>query len=472
MRLILRHTERTYNYAIVLLEIRELLKIINRQGVHSEKDPYWEIAAENTFAGFAMLLSEHSKAEDVTLGSVYRTFIDGSKKLGGITYIKEYVSNTSNPLIEQALSGYIGAPNETRASIDSVFASQLSKLVINRSIDEMLTGKSFQAKDFVDEKTALFICIRDESSTYSTIVSLLINELYITLVEYAEKNGGKLPRTVDFVLDEFCNFPKIPDFSNRISACRSRGIRFYLFIQSLYQLNSVYGEDVAQIILNNSDNWMILQARDMKILRQFSERCGDVYGMYSQEKRPLLPAAAIQHLSKKDGETLTLFGAEHPFISELPDRSVYMENLGLKELSEIPQINDIFEKTTEEFSICKYVERLRDKKIKELLDVKMDEKNPKDKSSIMAQALFGEDNDVKKNSKQSTDQSLDQQMMDLINMTPGGISVDDLVKKIDEKIAELEEEERKEKEEKKRKENGESEDGTNSTSDSEPLPFC
>ena len=123
------------------------------QHIHSEKDPFWEISAENIFAGIALMACEHVVPEQVTLGLVYRMFIDGEKRLGGTTYLNEYLSECKNPMLEQALSGISSAPHETRASIGSVVSSQLSKLVINRSIDEMLTGKSFLADDFVNKKS-------------------------------------------------------------------------------------------------------------------------------------------------------------------------------------------------------------------------------------------------------------------------------------------------------------------------------
>lgn len=434
------------------------------QQIHSEKDPFWEISAENVFAGMAMLACEHVDPEEVTLGLVYRMFLDGEKKLGGTRYLNEYLTDCNNPLLEQALSGLSAAPNDTRASIASVVASQLSKLVMNKSIDDMLTGKSFLAEEFVDKKTALFICLKDESSTYSTIVSLIVSDIYTNLIDYAEKHGGKLGRRVDFVLDEFSNFPAISDVSNKISACRSRNIRFFLFIQSLYQLKTVYGEDVAQVILNNCDNWVLLQGRDMKILQQFSERCGDVYGKYSQEKRPLLPAAQIQHLSKKDGEVLFLYGAEYPYIAELPDRSVYSKQLNITELTDVPAIEEERTINETEFSLKTYVEGVRDAKINAVLNSNKEEMQRQEQhESIKSSEIASE---LKK----------------MANNPENGISVDDLVRRIDAKIAELEEEERVEKELEQEQasldslpDNSESEEGETegeNSSDEDPLPFC
>lgn len=346
------------------------------QQLHSEKDPFWEIAAENIFTGYALLACHHVEPENVTLGLIYRMFLDGEKRMGSERYLDQYLTDCEDETLRQALSDITTAPRETRASIASVFSSQLSKLIINKSIDYMLTGTSFSPEEFAEKKTALFICLRDESSTYSSLVSLMVHELYTGLIDYAEKNSGRLEKTVDFILDEFSNFPKILDMDNKISSCRSRNIRFFLFIQSLFQLYSVYGENVSQTLLQCCDNWICLQSRDLKILQQFSERCGDIYGEYSQEKRPLLSAAAIQHLSKKDGECLFLYGSEYPYVAELPDRSLYMEKLGIKELKKLPEVKKGAELQENVFSLMEYVKRTRDEKIKEILMKDEDMESP------------------------------------------------------------------------------------------------
>lgn len=336
--------------------------------VHSERDPFWETMAENVFVGYAMIACEYEKPEDTTLSAVYMLFLDGEHTVGNTTVIRTYLEDYCNEDgIKQALFGYVFAPNDTRMSIASVFSSTLSKIVVNESINTMLSGKTFLAEDIVRNKTAIFACLKDESSTYHSMVSLLVHEMYVSLIEYAEKTGGKLNRTVDFILDEFGNFPRIIDIDNKLSACRSRNIRFMLFIQSLAQLDSRYGQEESQTILNCCDNWILQQSREMKILQQFSDRCGDVYGKYSGEKRPLIAASSLQHLSKRDGEVLTLLGGEYPFISALPDRSVYMEKLGLRELATIPKTHVRRASNRKRFSLSKYVKDIRERKIKEML---------------------------------------------------------------------------------------------------------
>lgn len=58
-----------------------------------------------------------------------------------------------------------------------------------------------------------------------------------------------------------------------ISVARSRGLRYHLFIQSLSQLDNVYGKEVAQIILDNS-GLAYLKTNTMDTAEAISKRLG------------------------------------------------------------------------------------------------------------------------------------------------------------------------------------------------------
>ena len=84
-----------------------------------------------------------------------------------------------------------------------------------------------------------------------------------------EKANGQLPVRVNFILDEFCNLPAIPDMPAMISAARSRNMRFFLVAQSKHQLLRKYGED-ADTIKGNCDNWVFLTSKELDLLEEIS----------------------------------------------------------------------------------------------------------------------------------------------------------------------------------------------------------
>ena len=65
-------------------------------------------------------------------------------------------------------------------------------------------------------------------------------------------NNGVLPVKVEWILDEFANCPPLDSIETTVSVARSRGMRFFFFIQSFSQLDQVYGKETASIIIDNA----------------------------------------------------------------------------------------------------------------------------------------------------------------------------------------------------------------------------
>ena len=84
------------------------------------------------------------------------------------------------------------------------------------------------------------------------------------LCEEAEKHPGcRLPVPVRFIMDDFATNARVPDFDNIISVIRSREIAVSIIIQSITQLDGIYGPEKARTIINNCDNMLYLGGQDI-----------------------------------------------------------------------------------------------------------------------------------------------------------------------------------------------------------------
>ena len=154
------------------------------------------------------------------------------------------------------------------------------------------------------------------------MATVFIKQVYETLISEAQKEAtGMLPVRVNFVLDEFCNMPAIPDMASMISAARSRNMRYFLIVQGMNQLKSKYQED-AETIKGNCENWIFLTSKELILLNEISELCGTIT-MPNGTKRSLISPSELQRLDKVKGEVLILHGRNYPFITELPDIDEY-----------------------------------------------------------------------------------------------------------------------------------------------------
>ena len=77
-----------------------------------------------------------------------------------------------------------------------------------------------------------------------------------------------------FILDEFANIGKIPDFDKKISTSRSRKISFSVILQNLDQLEAVY-EKSHETIVGNCDTHVFLGSNSFKTVEYFSKELGE-----------------------------------------------------------------------------------------------------------------------------------------------------------------------------------------------------
>ena len=214
-----------------------------------------------------------------------------------------------------------GGSSITFANVKISYEAPMQKLYAQRALMTMLSTHQVDFASLGLEKTILYLIMPDEKTTLHKIVSLIIKLCYEQLIDLAQqKPGNALPVRVNFLLDEFSNLPPIPDMPAMISAARSRNIKFHLIIQGLYQLSSKYGPDDAQTIKGNCGNWAFLTSRELPLLKEISDLCGQD----ARTGERLITVSQLQRLNKERGEVLILLGRQSPYIAHLADISEYI----------------------------------------------------------------------------------------------------------------------------------------------------
>ncbi len=250
--------------------------------VESAKDPSWEKTARRLIHGVMLAMLEDSRIpelglteEKYNLYNVYKicnTTDSGRDTFATLKkYLFEYRDKFSKvpDLASQALQN---ADTTTKNYMG--FVSGMMSLFSDSGISFMT---SHTEVDFttVDEKpTAIFLIIPDEIRVRYPLAILFVVQLYKRLVDKAQGMGGKLKRHVYFLLDEFGNMPKFPEFGTSMAVGRSRGIYFVLCVQSYSQLYQNYGQDEGKIIKDNCPIQVYVASEDMTTNKEFSELLG------------------------------------------------------------------------------------------------------------------------------------------------------------------------------------------------------
>ena len=411
----------------------ELLDDLAKNILYDEnsKDPYWENAGADYFSGLALGLFEDAKPEEVNLNSMNLMSSLGEERFGGPNnnYIKEYFNgkDPSKPAYINA-SGTVFTAEETKQGVLSTF-KQKEKIFSSRdNLSEMLSYSDFDMKEIGRKRTAVFMIVQDEKKTLHPLATIFIKQCYETLIDVAQESGGKLPYRTNFILDEFANMPPLKDVTTMVTAARSRLIRFTFIIQNYAQLTQVYGKENAETIKGNC-NITYLISSELQALEEISKMCGEVK---SKEKdktasTPLVTVSDLQRLSQY--EVISLRLRTMPFKTKLVPN--FKMNWGrVYETATYPQRD---KKEVKLFDIREFVKAKKQEKMSELLNG----------SNSASGVPFGMPNPfafplMSDNSNKVSEHS----MMD----RKPAFNVDELVKRIDAKIAQLEEEEKREKE--------------------------
>ncbi len=282
-------------------------------------DPFWEKSASDYFSGCALGLIEDAEEEQVNLNSISLMTTVGEEKYGaGSTYIKEYFTmkgESSSPYV--FASNTINSPTETKGGILSVFRQKIRLFASREQLSEMLAYSDFDMRDIGKEKTAVFMIIHDEKTTYHALATIFIKQCYETLIDVAQESGGKLPVRTNFILDEFANMPPLKDVTTMVTAARSRQIRFTFIIQNFAQLNEVYGKEDAETIRSNCGNLIYILTTELAALEEISKLCGEVKSKKEDktESHPLISVSDLQKM--KMNEVIILRNRMHPFKTQL-----------------------------------------------------------------------------------------------------------------------------------------------------------
>ncbi len=301
------YTSGNQDKAIELLDDLALNILYDESNTNA--DPFWEKTSADYFSGLALGLFEDAKEEEININSISLMSTVGEEKFGGSTYIKEYF-NGKDPAGAAAINAAstIMAPSETKGSILSVFKQKVKLFASRENLSEMLSHSDIDLKTIGERPTALYIVIQDEKKTYHSLVTILLKQVYETLISVAQSHGGKLPVRTNFLLDEFANMPPLKDVTTMITAARSRQIRFTMIIQNFAQLDQVYGKENAETLRGNCGNLIYLVTTELKALEEISKMCGEVKSKKDDKtaSTPLVTVSDLQRMKEDEAIILRL----------------------------------------------------------------------------------------------------------------------------------------------------------------------
>ena len=244
-----------------------------QKGEGGGSDPFWDDSAETLLKALIYYLMATRPEEEQNLASCAE-MVRAANSNGGSNLLTELMSQL--PYDHPARMNYKSieiAPEKTYSSILSTLQSKLGKFD-SKEIAELTSTDTINFEEIGSEKTAVYVISSDTHGAYDFLLTIFFAQMIQQLYDFADNNGGKLKERTYFILDEFANIGRIPDFDKKISTSRSRGISFSVILQNLDQLEAIY-EKANETIIGNCDTHVFLGSNSQKTVEYFSKALGE-----------------------------------------------------------------------------------------------------------------------------------------------------------------------------------------------------
>ena len=236
--------------------------------VTSRTDPFWDLSARNFAEALIGYTLDNLPQEEHTLVSVAKLFSEAET---GVLdeLMREYCTICPDSFAAMRWKSLQGGrkADKTYSSILAILSQKLSNYSFG-GVRQLFTNKN--QIDFAaisQEPTAVFVHVSDCDFSLQNLMSLFYTQALQSLITEADSRpDNRLQIPVRLYLDDFANLI-IPDMDKTISVIRSREISVSIVLQSITQLEGLYGHDKAMTIIDNCDHLLYLGGQSVETAR-------------------------------------------------------------------------------------------------------------------------------------------------------------------------------------------------------------
>lgn len=258
--------------------LAEMIVMADVRKKESQADPYWDstsVGLLSALISYVLMTKErHSMADVIDLFRELR--IVKSSDLVETTLDAKFEAIRSADPKHFAIAcwdSFKQTPIRTAGCIYSSLGTMLDKIFTPQLCSMMRKAEKIDFKKLSSEKTILFVSTSAVNPYLNTFANMFYSQMFKELFEIGEENAnGQLALPVQVVCDDFACGAKILNFAEYISIFREKGISVTMMLQSESQLKSIYGEEDAKTIINNSDTYVYMGGNDLDTAKSVSSR--------------------------------------------------------------------------------------------------------------------------------------------------------------------------------------------------------
>jgi len=227
---------------------------------HNVRDPFWIESAQNIFTGSILHFSN--------LGLGFLGTIKVIQSVPARALIQE-IAESDISAARYCVNGLLGMDDKTLAGIMAELSRHIVVFITDKHLVSTLKNKNTIHPTDLEYGNDIYIHIPEHLlNQWKPLITMMVNQF----LRYFEQRTGN--ERILFLLDEFPRLGKIEAITSGLATLRSKGITICLIIQSLAQLDEIYGHDTRKVIADNCNYQAILSATDADTQGYYSRLVG------------------------------------------------------------------------------------------------------------------------------------------------------------------------------------------------------
>lgn len=256
----------------LIQDVKEIVQAIVPVQI-GEKDPFWTESSQNILSAALLFGYENHLSFTDSIELLQTTTLPTFFEL-----LEEKGSSKANMFITQLK----GLKEETLSSIGQTLSNRIMVFVSDSDIIDTLNRDIEISPTDLDFGMDIFIQIpEDKIEQWQSFLTLIVNSFLKSFERRNETELKENPNPILFLLDEFPRLGKVQTITNGLATLRSKQITIALFMQSMAQLDLIYGKETRQVIFDNCQYKAILRATDQETQEYLSK----LVGTYEQVKK-------------------------------------------------------------------------------------------------------------------------------------------------------------------------------------------
>ena len=259
--------------------VTNLFKATTPKGSQTQ-DPFWETAAAMLLMALVFYLHYEAPADEKNFTMVMEMLRSADVREEDEMYkspldelFERLEERDPEHIAVKYYHDYRAGAGKTLKSIQITLAARLEKFNLE-SLAALTVTDELDLAAMGERKTALFVIIPDNDTSFNFLVSILYTQLFQSLFYLADhKYRGSLPVHVHFIMDEFANVSLPDDFDKILSVMRSRGVSVSIILQNMAQLKTLF-EKQWESICGNCDEFLYLGGNEQSTHKYVSELLG------------------------------------------------------------------------------------------------------------------------------------------------------------------------------------------------------